>query len=153
LTLPLYVFLQHHGDNIDTQHRTLQGTAWRSDFVGVNNIFTPHPVTIMRARSGGPVAALGWLVGCPSAPYQHYECRRSRERFSCIPLYQHAPVGRIASSHALLSRWQAGKTTGVHASRKRSLLNVQNALSSSADWLRRPTPLKVSVSRFEHSSG
>ena len=27
--------------------------------VGVNKLFTPHPVTIMRARSGGSVAAPG----------------------------------------------------------------------------------------------
>eukprot|EP00966_Prymnesium_polylepis_P164788 3810019-Prymnesium_polylepis.1 len=43
----------HHGDNIDTQHRTLQGTAWRSDFVGVNNIFTSrhhHACAVWRAR-------------------------------------------------------------------------------------------------------
>eukprot|EP00966_Prymnesium_polylepis_P048467 1122495-Prymnesium_polylepis.1 len=41
----------------------VQGTAWRSDFVGVNIIFTPHTVTIMRARSGVPVAAPGASCG------------------------------------------------------------------------------------------
>eukprot|EP00966_Prymnesium_polylepis_P170914 3950595-Prymnesium_polylepis.1 len=49
---------------------SLQGTAWNGDFIGVNVTFTPHPVSIKCARSGGSVAAPGRISQNRNQPHE-----------------------------------------------------------------------------------